>query len=362
MTHLLLGKKTMKINIILPSIGTSGGIDVINKYVELLVERGHDVKIYKSFYQPNLYRYKTQFKNEIHRVYCTMKSLLSFRDDKNLFTSYVPKISDKYIRNADVIIATAWYTAYWVNELSMEKGKKFYFIQGFEIWDNKELGIKSYTLPLNKIVISSWIEEQIKAVTNQSGFPKIINGVDDDFFVEKKDFNEKTSVECLMLNHSLTTKGVSYGLMAFERAKKSCPNLELTMFGMNDSSNLPDYVKYYQNPSHDMLRSLYEKSDIFIFPSLGDGWGLTPIEAMASKCAVVASNTGFVKDIGVDGRNILISEPKDYKKMSDNIVRLVKDRELFINISETGYKAVKNLSWNKCVDNLEDLLVSEVMK
>ncbi|NQQ99223.1 glycosyltransferase family 4 protein [Streptococcus suis] len=352
----------MKINIILPSIGTSGGIDVINKYVELLVERGHDVKIYKSFYQPNLYRYKTQFKNEIHRVYCTMKSLLSFRDDKNLFTSYVPKISDKYIRNADVIIATAWYTAYWVNELSMEKGKKFYFIQGFEIWDNKELGIKSYTLPLNKIVISSWIEEQIKAVTNQSGFPKIINGVDDDFFVEKKDFNEKTSVECLMLNHSLTTKGVSYGLMAFERAKKSCPNLELTMFGMNDSSNLPDYVKYYQNPSHDMLRSLYEKSDIFIFPSLGDGWGLTPIEAMASKCAVVASNTGFVKDIGVDGRNILISEPKDYKKMSDNIVRLVKDRELFINISETGYKAVKNLSWNKCVDNLEDLLVSEVMK
>nr|ARJ58028.1 glycosyltransferase [Streptococcus suis] len=362
MTHLLLGKKTMKINVILPSIGTSGGIDVINKYVELLAERGHDVKIYKSFYQPNLYRYKTQLKNDIHRVYCTMKSLLSFKDDNNHFTSYVPRISDKYIRNADVIIATAWYTAYWVDELSVEKGKKFYFIQDFEIWDNKELGIKSYSLQLNKIVISSWIEEQIKGVINQSGFPKIINGVDGDFFVEKKDFNEKVSIECLMLNHSLAKKGVDYGLKSFERAKKSCPNLELTMFGMNDSSNLPDYVKYYQNPSHDLLRSLYEKSDIFIFPSLEEGWGLTPIEAMASKCAVVASNTGFVKDIGIDERNVLISDPKDYKKMSDNIVRLVNDRELFIKIAETGYKTVKEFSWNKCADKLEDLLVNEVMK
>ncbi|HEM5084083.1 TPA: glycosyltransferase family 4 protein, partial [Streptococcus suis] len=203
---------------------------------------------------------------------------------------------------------------------------------------------------------------QIKGVINQSGFPKIINGVDGDFFVEKKDFNEKVSIECLMLNHSLAKKGVDYGLKSFERAKKSCPNLELTMFGMNDSSNLPDYVKYYQNPSHDLLRSLYEKSDIFIFPSLEEGWGLTPIEAMASKCAVVASNTGFVKDIGIDERNVLISDPKDYKKMSDNIVRLVNDRELFIKIAETGYKTVKEFSWNKCADKLEDLLVNEVMK
>lgn len=353
----------MKINIILPSIGTSGGIDVINRYAKLLAAKEHDVKIYKSFYQPNLYRYDSQLKNNIHRVYCAIKSLLSFKDNDNELISYVPRVSDKYIRDADVTIATAWYTAYWINELSAEKGKKFYFIQGFEIWDNKELGINSYNLPLNKIVISSWIEEQIKISTNQSGFPKLINGVDSDFFVEGKTINKNNNnVDCLMLNHNLSKKGIKYGLMAFEQAQKKCPNLKLTMFGMNDSSNLPDYVKYYQNPSHNLLRNLYKESDIFIFPSLEEGWGLTPVEAMASRCAVVASNTGFVKDIGVDGKNILISEPKDYIKMSDNIIKLVKDRELFTNISEAGYKTVEELNWSKCADKLENLLLNEVIK
>lgn len=44
--------------------------------------------------------------------------------------------------NADYIIATAWPTAYDVAKLSDKKGKKYYFIQDFEVWDDKKGGCK----------------------------------------------------------------------------------------------------------------------------------------------------------------------------------------------------------------------------
>lgn len=351
----------MKINIILPSFGESGGIDVINRYAKILLKRGHDVRVYKSIYQPNLNRYEFRLKNSIHRVYCTLKTILLM--DSNEYTQFVPKISDKYIRNADVTIATAWFTAYWVNELSKEKGKKIYLVQDFEVWDNKELGVGSYRLPLKKIVISSWIEDKIRGVTGEKKFIKLINGVDSDFFVDANISDcRKERINCLMLNHILPKKGIDYGLKAFELARKQCPNLKLTMFGMNDSDNLPSYVEYYKNPSRDLLKNLYRKSDIFIFPSIDEGWGLTPVEAMASRCAVVASDTGFVKDLGVDRENILISDPKDYEKMSENIVELVQNKQLFLHLSNCGYDTVKELKWNECAEKLEDILLNEVKK
>lgn len=79
-----------------------------------------------------------------------------------------------------------WATAYKVNNLSTNAGKKLYFIQGFEIWDNKELGLKSYELPLNKIVISSWINKQLDEYIGIGPFPVIYYGIDTDTFFGTK--------------------------------------------------------------------------------------------------------------------------------------------------------------------------------
>ena len=55
----------MIINFVLPSIGASGGIDVVYKYVELLTLRGHDVCVYKELCASNMHRYQSKLKNLI---------------------------------------------------------------------------------------------------------------------------------------------------------------------------------------------------------------------------------------------------------------------------------------------------------
>ena len=345
----------MKINFVVPSIGHSGGINVIYKYVDLLSKNGNDVNIYKEIKSFNMHRYSNRTKNKIHQIYCSIKAIIaSFSPKEN--DKFVWKISDKSVRNADVVIATSWPTAYVVSKLSIEKGKKYYFIQDFEVWDNRKLGLESYRLPLKKIVISSWINKQLHDKLNIGPFPIVYNGIDTKIFHKLKVARNKSRTSFLMLNHALKKKGVKNGLKVFEKISSKYNNCELKMFGNCDGSNLPDYVKYYQNPSKEKLVQLYSSSDIFIFPSLEEGWGLTPLEAMACGCAVVGTQTGFVLDLGVHKINMMISNPGDCEEMVRNIEELLENPKTFETVKKGGMELASKLRWECSVNYLETLL------
>ncbi len=344
----------MVINFLLPMIGDSGGMRVIYKYSELLTLKGHDVVIYRSIKASNMHRYKLPFVNTIHRIYCSIKALLKIDYKESKYDKIVRSFTNSKIRNADVSVATSWPTAYALDRLNSNKGKKFYFVQDYEIWDNQKYVNNSYKLNLNKIVISTWINQQLKNNLGIGPFPIIYNGIDlTNFYSGEKKYAKKGEmIKCLMLNHHLKRKGVQEGIAAFELAKKVYNQLELTMFGLDSGESLPNYIHYMENPSPIELKRLYIQADIFIFPSLSEGWGLTPIEAMAYKCAVVGSKTGFVLDIGEHRENMMIAEPGDFMGIAQYIVELCNDFELRMKISEAGNLTVKKLDWEKSVNKL----------
>ena len=223
----------MKINFILPGLGDSGGIRVVEKYAEIFKNQGHDVEIYSSICNNNLHRYSSQIKNKLHQLYCTIRTLVTFIKKKKPTYQWVWKIDKKSIRKADATVATMWATAYEVAKLPEYCGEKYYFIQGYEVWDNKKYGENSYRLPLNKIVVSTWINNQLTENLKLGPYPVITNGIDRNFFCEV-DYSKNSSngtIKCLMLNHKMESKGVEVGLEAFTMAKKIYSNLSLSMFG-----------------------------------------------------------------------------------------------------------------------------------
>lgn len=346
----------MIINFVLPAIGHSGGMAVVYKYAELLSEAGHDVVVYKEIIRPNLHRYHSKIINLVHRIYCTFKALINSFKINSPYDRYVFCLNNHSVRNGNVVIATAWPTAYEVNKLDKSKGKKYYFIQDFENWDNVEIAKKTYKLPLKKIVISTWINQMLKKHVNIGPFPIVFNGIDKKEFYYLGEEIERKQISFLMLNHRLPKKGVDNGIKAFESVRKANSNCVLRMFGMCDKHNLPSYVEYYQNPSKEELLKLYSISDIFLFPSLEEGWGLTPIEAMACRCAVVGTRTGYVLDIGENGENMMISEPGDVDGMIRNIQILLNDSALLEKVKANGEKTVTKLSWKESAHRLEMLL------
>ena len=209
----------MVINFVLPSLGASGGIDVVYKYVELLIKRGHDVRVYKELKARNMYRYSSSIKNWAHQMYCTIKAVVLKNVNRHDEDCFVWRITDDTVRRADVVIATAWPTAFAVNELSSTAGNKYYFIQDYEIWDNEAMVKKSYMLPLKKIVISTWINNCLKRDLGIGPFPVVYNGIDTKLYHKVEVNRNSQEISFLMLNHLLSKKGVDKGIMAFDLVK-----------------------------------------------------------------------------------------------------------------------------------------------
>ncbi|MBP9095954.1 MAG: glycosyltransferase family 4 protein [Ignavibacteria bacterium] len=346
----------MKINYILPSVFKSGGAISIYEYANRLTELGNDVILYYPIFPLDGY------KNSMHLLRVTsyfkvfkyhLKNVLQ----KNFYfhkfkIKFVPIINNNFIRNADFTIATTWHTAYKVKKLQSSKGSKIYFIQGYEDWDsNIELVDKSYLLGLNCITISIFLQNFLESKFNLKSF-LIYNGFDSKklyFENIKKDFRLR---KILFIDYGGTKKNVPSLLHQINKVKLKYPYIEFLSFGLHDYTKKPMYVKFYKNIDENTLRNLYNESDLFIFPSLFEGFGNPPVEAMACKCAVASTLVGGVSEYLIDNENGFILK-NDLSNLLEIVDTLINDSEKLKRISEKGNESVeKFLNWDFSISRL----------
>ncbi len=108
------------------------------------------------------------------------------------------------------------------------------------------------------------------------------------------------------------------------------------------------------------MKELYTTSDIFIFPSKEEGWGLTPLEAMKCGSVVVGTSTGFVLDLGVDKKNMMISKINDINMMVNNIIYLMENIEEYNIIRKNGYELANSLKWEKSFEKFQNILKNDI--
>lgn len=94
---------------------------------------------------------------------------------------------------------------------------------------------------------------------------------------------------------------------------------------------------------HD-LPALYSGASIFAYPSLYEGFGLPPLEAMASGVPVLTSNTSSIPEV-VGDAGVLV-DPADVDSIQDGLSRLMASESLRKDLSERGRKRAESLSWD----------------
>lgn len=93
------------------------------------------------------------------------------------------------------------------------------------------------------------------------------------------------------------------------------------------------------------LLKIFSVSSAFFFPSLYEGFGLTPLEAMAAGVPVVASNTSCMPE--VLGSDAILRDPTDVRAMAEGLEALLESPELRKEYSERGKKRAQNFTWQK---------------
>lgn len=348
----------MKINWIIPFTFNTGGIRVIFEHANGLKAKGHDVKIFMPIIP---YLFSKNYTNP--RDYWNwLKNLTrNFKNKDNInidwFDLDIPiqkiiKVNDKNIPEADVIIATAWPTAFSVIKLSKNKGKKFYFIQGYETWSGPKNKVdETWDFPnVQKIGIASWMKKKNKDVLGP-----ITNGIDlKQFYCDDKTFHDNPVIG--MVYSPLKIKGIEDGIMAFVKAREKFPDIKLHFMGIAKDDKVPENDKFYKNPSPEQIREFYCGCDIFISPSWQEGCQLPPMEAMACKCALIATNVGGVPDYTIPGETALISEPKNTGALTDNLMKLLDNHEKIKHFSRAGHEHIRLFTWDRAADQLEKIL------
>lgn len=93
------------------------------------------------------------------------------------------------------------------------------------------------------------------------------------------------------------------------------------------------------------LDGLYKKASLFVFPSLYEGFGLPPLEAMKRGIVVVSSNTACLPEILGDAA--IYFNPLNIDDMAEKIKKALVDRDLREKLISEGFERIKKYDWQK---------------
>jgi glycosyltransferase involved in cell wall biosynthesis len=358
-----LMNQKLKITFVLPTAGTFpiGGFKVVYEYANHLARRDHSVTVVHPAQLPAnmpwIGRAKAAVRYIQRNIDGSYRPNKWFQVDPKVRLMWVWSLAERYIPDADVVVATWWETAEFVNSYSRTKGRPSYLIQHLETWMGREDRVyATWKMPLKKVVIAQWLKDIADGMGESSTL--IPNGLDFKKFGMDVPPPNRNNSQCMMLYHTMDWKGSADGLDALSIVKQQVPELRATLFGTPSApANLPEWIEYHQNPPQTVLRELYNQAAIFLAPSWAEGWPLPPAEAMMCGAALVATDIGGHREYAIHEETALLSPPKDAKGLAENILRLMCDQDLRIRLAHQGNAHIQQFTWDRAVDRFEAALL-----
>jgi glycosyltransferase involved in cell wall biosynthesis len=116
---------------------------------------------------------------------------------------------------------------------------------------------------------------------------------------------------------------------------------------------LHKHVRFLGFQSDETLVSLYRLAAVFVFPSLYEGFGLPPLEAMASGTPVVTSNVSSLPEVAGDAA--VLVNPYDAIDIKDGIKRVLTDPILREELRRKGLQRAREFSWERSVARTREI-------
>ena len=139
------------------------------------------------------------------------------------------------------------------------------------------------------------------------------------------------------------------------------PNFKLIRVGRNFNTakmlfdlNLNDRVISLGNVNINYLAELYRGCDIFLFPSLYEGFGIPLIEAMASGIPFITSNRTSLPEVAGDSG--IVCDPFDIEVMSEKIMQITMDKKIKREIIRKGLRRANDFSAERQFESLSSVI------
>ncbi|MEM1194148.1 MAG: glycosyltransferase family 4 protein [Pseudomonadota bacterium] len=361
---------SLRVTFVVANPNLSGGGRIIADHGKHLRAKGHLVNIIGVV-------------TNRHTLRSTARSLLKHRErPKPLFNTEHFDQADlpvTIVRNenhleiddlpdADILIATYWETAVWIRNMPLSKGKKVYFIQGFEPnfpgRGTFEEVIETYSYPYFQIGVCKQLCTRINKVVDRSesisGCHLVENAVNlDRFSASKREKPEPPTIGYIY--SSASVKNSQLGLETLHRLSRSHPQTKFLVFGAEkprDNVTFPKRTEYFLAPDQDLIPTLYQRATAWLVTSKDEGFGLPLVEALAAGTPVISTNVG-IADTVLDGTNGMSIEESNWRSSTfeASLMSIIGASPCaWAEMSESAQKAARPFNWQRASNAFERAL------
>lgn len=238
-------------------------------------------------------------------------------------------------------------------------GHKGFYIENPYLWDEwyikycqREIDFTDYFLFPSKFVRDSYVSLNSAIRDRYSIIPY---GVDSNLFSGiNANYNSKNCRELnlLFVGQIHIYKGLHHLLKVVSELRDS--GVKLTLIGKYspestlyneykeaDNINFCGFVNFNELPQY------YQASDLFVFPTMGEGFGLVVLEAMSAGIGVICSENAGGNDVVYEGRNGFTYAPLDESELKRIIMWFVEHRDSVVEFGKESRKIAREYTWDK---------------
>ncbi|MEZ5246738.1 MAG: glycosyltransferase family 4 protein [Acidimicrobiales bacterium] len=233
-------------------------------------------------------------------------------------------------------------------------------IQGYRML-SEEWERDAFRSPGPKICVASWLQD----VGETYGVPRhqllhVPPGLDHGRFRQSSPLEDR-SIDVTVLHHPHREKDwpTAQAMLAELRVRR--PDARLVTFGRMLDDRIPDGVEIVDSPDHRRLaEEIYADTRVFVQASRNEGFGLTPVEAMACGTALVSTDCGGSRDYAIPGVTADVVAAGDAAALADAVDRLLDDEERRLRYAAAGLAHALTFDWDRSGRRLSEILAAYV--
>ena len=334
-----------------------GGAAVVYRHAAGLVRRGHEVTVVAPR------QTSAGLLGAARSLVVGVRDRLHGVAGANAYTAEgvetveVDHIDEASAPPADAVIATGFQSVAPVLALPETSGVKVHFVQGDETFVDPDAR-SAWRLPFHRITCAPWLTD---AVRSEGGtcLGAVPNAADPEFFAA--DLGLDRGPRVLALYHRHAVKGPDLLIRALARLRAARPDVEADVFcARAPSHRFPPWVRVHVRPERPALTALYAQAAVFLHTSRSEGWPLTPMEAAASGCAVVATRNRGVEDVLTCGVSMRCVAPEAADTLATEALAVLADPEGRRALGLVARRRASAFDWDTLTGEFERLLLRAI--
>jgi glycosyltransferase involved in cell wall biosynthesis len=217
------------------------------------------------------------------------------------------------------------------------------------------------------VVNSGYMKKQISAnfSLDKEKVVVIPNGVAPEMFSSDNKILLEGKPAILFVGNLSVAKGIDVLLEALVSIRFHFPDVRLHLVGpgkkesyfrnIAQEKGLQSNVIFHGLISHSMVLSYYKASDMVVFPSRHEGFGMVVLEAWASGTPLIASDIPPVKELVTSGTNGILFESGNADSLSNAIMNLCNNPHLSAKLCKGSLESAARYSWDVIAEKYVDL-------